>query len=96
MTTTRGILQPTTSASMTRSNVTPFPAPAKSPVSGVHLSPRETELAALISEGLPDKEIAYRMGLSIETVKAYNARLRLKLGAASRVGVAVWWVRRAA
>lgn len=76
-----------------QSNVVPFPAPAKVAKAGVHLSARERQLAELIAEDLPDKEIAYRLGLSTNTIKVYSMRLRFKIGADSKVGIAVWWVR---
>ena len=48
------------------------------------LNPRETEILALIADGLSNREIAQRIHLSLETVKWYNKQIFAKLGAASR------------
>jgi len=48
------------------------------------LSAREIEVLKLIAEGLANKEIAYRLGLSEHTVKFHVSSLLGKLGAGSR------------
>jgi len=48
------------------------------------LSSRETEVLRMIAQGLANKEIAYRLGLSEHTVKFHVSALLGKLGAASR------------
>jgi len=48
------------------------------------LSAREVEVLRLIAEGLANKEIAYRLGLSEHTVKFHVSSLLGKLGAGSR------------
>ncbi|QDC01709.1 helix-turn-helix transcriptional regulator [Mesorhizobium sp. 8] len=50
----------------------------------VHLSPRETEVLALLAEGAPNKAIARRLGISVHTVKFHIAAILVKLGAANR------------
>jgi DNA-binding NarL/FixJ family response regulator len=60
------------------------------PASG--LTARETEVLRMIAEGLANKEIAYRLGISEHTVKFHVSALLGKLGAGSRaeaVGVGV-------
>ncbi|WP_301547000.1 LuxR C-terminal-related transcriptional regulator [Gordonia sp. X0973] len=57
---------------------------------GVGLTPRETEVVALIREGLANKQIARRLELSPKTVEGHVTRLMGKLGVTSRVGVATW------
>lgn len=53
------------------------------------LTPRELEVLRLVAEGLPNKTIAARLGVSEHTVKFHmNAVLR-KLGAASRTEAVV-------
>jgi len=56
------------------------------------LTPRELDVLALLSEGLPNKTIATRLGISDQTVKFHVAAITGKLGAANRTDV----VRRAA
>lgn len=57
------------------------------------LSPQEEALADLILQGKSYREIAAQLRLSYETVKTYAKRLRKKLGAHSKVDVAVWALR---
>jgi DNA-binding NarL/FixJ family response regulator len=49
------------------------------------LTSREAEVAALVAEGLQNKEISDRMKLSAHTVKNYLYRVYEKLGISSRV-----------
>ena len=48
------------------------------------LPPRQQEVLALLAEGLTNKEIALRMGISPATVKIHVARLSAWLGAVNR------------
>ena len=48
------------------------------------ISPRQAEILALVAEGLANKEIGARLGLSLSTVKGYVQALFEKLPAASR------------
>jgi DNA-binding CsgD family transcriptional regulator len=48
------------------------------------LTPRESEVLTLLSEGLPNKQIALRLQISEHTVKFHIASIFAKLGAASR------------
>lgn len=59
----------------------------------IHLSPREIQLAALVSRGQQNKEIAYALGLTPGTVKVYLHHLFPKLGISNRAELAVWAVR---
>jgi DNA-binding NarL/FixJ family response regulator len=56
------------------------------------LTPREFEVLELIAEGLSNKQIAARLGISDQTVKFHLSAISGKLGAANRTDV----VRRAA
>lgn len=56
------------------------------------LTPREIQVLELLAEGLPNKAIAERLGISDQTVKFHMASIAGKLGAANRTDV----VRRAA
>lgn len=55
----------------------------------VHLSKRETEVLELLAEGLGNKEIADRLGLSTETVRAYLKTIYDKLHVRSRTEAAL-------
>jgi LuxR family maltose regulon positive regulatory protein len=48
------------------------------------LSERELEVLQLIAEGLTNREIASRLFLSLNTVKAHNRNIYGKLGVRSR------------
>ena len=48
------------------------------------LTPREREVLTLLAEGLPNKAIAARLGISDQTVKFHVAAICGKLGAANR------------
>jgi DNA-binding NarL/FixJ family response regulator len=50
------------------------------------LTPREIEVLELLAEGLPNKSIARRLGISDQTVKVHVASVCGKLGAANRTG----------
>jgi DNA-binding NarL/FixJ family response regulator len=58
------------------------------------LTGRETEVLELIAEGLPNKAIAARLGISDQTVKFHVASLGGKLGAANRTDAVRLAVRR--
>jgi DNA-binding CsgD family transcriptional regulator len=52
------------------------------------LSVREYEIARMVADDLGDKEIAYRLGLEVSTVRTYLSRIFDKLGVRRRSGVA--------
>lgn len=53
------------------------------------LTPRETEIAGLVAEGLSNAEIGRRVHMSEPTIKTYVSRVLGKLGCANRVEVAL-------
>jgi DNA-binding NarL/FixJ family response regulator len=52
------------------------------------LTPREREVAALVADGLSNKQIAHSLQLTVGTVKHYVHQILEKTGLASRVGIA--------
>ena len=58
------------------------------------LTPREVEVLELLAEGLPNKSIAVRLGISDQTVKFHVASICGKLGAANRTDAVRRGVRR--
>jgi DNA-binding NarL/FixJ family response regulator len=56
-----------------------------------HLTPKELEVAALVYEGLRNKEIAERLFVEESTVKNHVQHIRDKLGFHTRGEIAKWW-----
>ena len=61
--------------------------PRVSPAALATLTPREAEVAALVVDGLADREIAEQLFLSHHTVSQYVKRIYRKLDVDSRVGL---------
>jgi DNA-binding NarL/FixJ family response regulator len=60
------------------------------------LSFREKQIAQLVSEAKPNKEIAFELHLTEGTIKEYLNRMFRKLGVKNRTELALWMVRNAA
>ena len=58
------------------------------------LTPREIEVLELLAEGLPNKAVAARLGISDQTVKFHVATILGKLGATNRTDAVRRGVRR--
>jgi len=58
------------------------------------LTPREVQVVELLAEGLPNKTIAARLGISDQTVKFHVSSICGKLGAANRTAAVRRAVRR--
>jgi DNA-binding CsgD family transcriptional regulator len=54
------------------------------------LSPRKGEIVRLVAAGLSDKEIAWRMSISVRTVQSHLEQVRGRLGFHNRAQLAVW------
>ena len=61
---------------------------------GAALTPREIEVLRMIAEGLPNKTIAWNLGISEHTVKFHVASILSRLGAASRAEAVAIGIRR--
>lgn len=72
----------------------PAEAPGAAAPSGEGLTARELEVLALVAEGLPNKLIAHRLGISDHTVKFHVNAVLAKLGAQSRTEAVVRAARR--
>jgi pimeloyl-ACP methyl ester carboxylesterase/DNA-binding CsgD family transcriptional regulator len=69
------------------------PAPANGLV---ELTPRQLQVAALVAEGLTNRQIAERLGIEERSAEGHVERIRLRLGVPSRAAIAAWWARRTA
>ena len=65
--------------------------PVESPP--VRLSPREREVAALVAEGMTNRDIAKKLFISERTVDGHLEHLREKLAVNTRAQIATWVVR---
>jgi DNA-binding NarL/FixJ family response regulator len=54
------------------------------------ISPREIEVLLLVAEGLANKQIGRRLGISERTVKAHLGRVFRQIGVADRTSAALW------
>jgi DNA-binding NarL/FixJ family response regulator len=54
------------------------------------LSGREREVLAMVAEGLPNKVIAQRLGISEKTVKAHLTSVYRQIGVTDRTQAALW------
>jgi DNA-binding NarL/FixJ family response regulator len=59
------------------------------------LSGREREVLAMVAEGLPNKLIAQRLGISEKTVKAHLTSVYRQIGVTDRTQAALWAQRHA-
>jgi pimeloyl-ACP methyl ester carboxylesterase/DNA-binding CsgD family transcriptional regulator len=56
------------------------------------LTARQTEVAALVAEGLTNRELADRLHITERSAESHLERIRLRLGFRSRSQVAAWYV----
>lgn len=55
------------------------------------LTPRQREVAALVSEGSTNREIAERLGIDERSAEGHVERIRVRLGFRSRAQIAAWY-----
>jgi non-specific serine/threonine protein kinase len=75
-----GLLQTVTAAGLT----------SRTTLSGVELSSREREVAALVGQGHNNRDIADELVISTKTVQAHIHHILNKLGLSNRVQIATW------
>lgn len=63
---------------------------AYGPKPGDGLSTREREVLELVAEGLANKQVGRRLGISERTVKAHLGRVFREIGVADRTSAALW------
>ena len=56
----------------------------------VELSPREREVVTLLANGLANKQIAFRLGISEKTVKTHLTNVFQRIGVTDRTQAALW------
>jgi pimeloyl-ACP methyl ester carboxylesterase/DNA-binding CsgD family transcriptional regulator len=66
--------------------------PVDEPAAPPALTPRQREVAALVAEGLTNREIGVRLGIEERSAEGHLERIRLRLDLRSRAQVAAWWV----
>jgi DNA-binding NarL/FixJ family response regulator len=64
--------------------------PAAATPRPTRLTPREREVASLVAQGLPNREIAAALTISERTAENHVEHILTKLGFRSRAQVAVW------
>ncbi|WP_433135985.1 alpha/beta fold hydrolase [Actinomadura nitritigenes] len=58
------------------------------------LTPRQLQVAALVADGLSNRQIARRLGIKERSAEGHVERIRQRLGVRSRAQIAAWWARR--
>jgi PAS domain S-box-containing protein len=67
----------------------PAPLPLPPPPDGEELTPRQGEILRLLREGLPNRDIATRLGIGEGTVKLHVSAILRRLGARNRTEAAL-------
>ena len=82
------LIEPAFTGALVRAKGGPAVTEANDTTSILKLSVRELEIARMIAGDLSDKEIAYRLGVEVSTIRTYLNRIFAKLGVRRRSGVA--------
>jgi DNA-binding NarL/FixJ family response regulator len=67
-----------------------LPATGQSPLKAIHLSPRQIEVLLLLGEGLANKPIGRRLGISACTVKQHVQAILKEFGATNRLQAVIF------
>jgi pimeloyl-ACP methyl ester carboxylesterase/DNA-binding CsgD family transcriptional regulator len=74
----------------------PAAAPARPGRPPGPLTARQLQVAALVADGLTNRQIAQRLGIEERSAEGHLERIRQRLGVTSRAQVAAWWATEAA
>lgn len=55
----------------------------------ITITPKQKEVLFYLAQGYQNKEIAYKMGLSVSTIKLHLAGLYLRLNVKNRIGALI-------
>ena len=88
------LIEPVFTGALVRAEGVPESVATGGPSAELKLSVRELEIARMIADDLSDKEIAWRLGVEISTVRTHIKRIFAKLGVRRRSGVASLLARR--
>jgi pimeloyl-ACP methyl ester carboxylesterase/DNA-binding CsgD family transcriptional regulator len=64
------------------------------PRRSAELTARRLQVAAMVADGLTNRQIAERLGIEERSAEGHLERIRQRLGVTSRAQVAAWWARR--
>jgi DNA-binding CsgD family transcriptional regulator len=56
------------------------------------LTHRQRQVAALVADGLTNRQIGQRLGIEERSAEGHVERIRVRLGVRSRAQIAAWWV----
>jgi DNA-binding CsgD family transcriptional regulator len=82
------LIEPAFTGALLRAAGVPEGAATGGPAAELKLSARELEIARMIADDFSDKEIAWRLGVEISTVRTHLKRIFAKLGVRRRGSVA--------
>jgi pimeloyl-ACP methyl ester carboxylesterase len=66
--------------------------PALRGTAAPRLTTRQGQVAALVTQGLTNREIGERLGIDERSAEGHVERIRVRLGVRSRAQIAAWWV----
>jgi DNA-binding CsgD family transcriptional regulator len=81
------LIEPAFTGALARADGDPAVRKASGDSTILRLSVRELEISRMIADDLCDKEIAYRLGVEISTIRTHLKRIFAKLGVRRRGGV---------
>jgi DNA-binding CsgD family transcriptional regulator len=82
------LVEPAFTGALVRAEGVPAGAEVSGQSSELKLSVRELEIARMVADDLSDKEIAWRLGIEISTVRTHLKRIFAKLGVRRRGSIA--------